>query len=81
MILTKRNSRQWKEILESNSDIKERNVSKNVANMLINPNSHKAIKNNSVCMKKIKDKHEFLDIPESSCLNRVNIFLCVMLYM
>ena len=52
MILTKRNSRQWKEILESNSDIKERNVSKNVANMLINPNSHKAIKNNSVCMKK-----------------------------
>lgn len=40
MILIKRNSRQWKEILERIFDIKERNVSKNVANMLINPNSH-----------------------------------------
>lgn len=40
MILIKRNSRQWKEILERIFDIKERNVRKNVANMLINPNSH-----------------------------------------
>ena len=40
MILIKRNSRQWKEILERSFDTKERNVSKNVANMLINTNSH-----------------------------------------